>query len=367
MRKKIILSVTTLSAIILMSGCGSATLSPDVAFKQGINKTFESKGYNYTGSFNVDRLSLKEDKSSSMPFNSKKIEALSKGAILNVSGAVDIENAKEESLIEYGYHKDNVDVSIKIPILMDFNAQTLYVGNSILHTFLPETSEYQNKLLKFDLSQKSDLLKDLNMSSDESAMVDKLFSKEWYQKSQKLSKESLNKAFADINATSFSKNDKNQVVLKLNNEESTKVITTIMNTLLSGGIKEMLPPKEAKDMESFTPMLEMMMGMFKTQTQVTTQMDKEGRISNLTTKLNLMDANNTEFDIDLKSNIVFSNFDKPVFLIDTNAPFKLLNKQSFTEIFDSNKASYEEPDAMVEESYQEPVKKAPKKSKKSKK
>ncbi|KIM05023.1 MAG: hypothetical protein KN64_05110 [Sulfurovum sp. AS07-7] len=347
MRNKITLSFLTLASILVMSGCSSSTLSPDVAFKESINKTFDAKGYNYSGEVKLDKLMVKADPSS-MPLEMKKIESIAKAVTIGFTGAVDSTNAKEEVTYEYKYNKDNVNFSMKIPVLIDYSKQNIYIGNSLLNTFLPENEEYQNKLIKVDLSKDSQLLKDLNMSGDDTGNINKVFSKEWYDKYQKSTKETVNKAFKDINASSFSRDDKNQLVLKLNNEESAKFLTTMVSGIMNGTLKEILPPSEAKELESVTPMIEMMMGMFKNQTQFTTRLDGDGKMSNVDMKFDISDTNSSEFNLGFTSNIAFSNFDKPSFTIDTTTPSKTITLQSLKEIFPSSQNSYKDEYAFEE-------------------
>ncbi|MBD3839869.1 MAG: hypothetical protein IE878_05740 [Epsilonproteobacteria bacterium] len=341
MRNKITLSFLTLASILVMSGCSSSTLSPDMAFKESINKTFDAKGYNYSGEVKLDKFSS-NDFNSSEPFNSKKIESLLKGFSLNFNGAVDSANGKEEITYEYKYDKDNVLLAFKFPVLIDYNTQNIYVGKSILNTFLPEAPEYQNKLIKLDLSKNSQLLKDLNMTADKSTNLDRFLSKEWNEKMTKEGMESFNLALKDINASSFSRDDKNQIVLKLNNEESGKFLTTMINRLMGGAMKEVFPPSEAKDLESIAPMIEMMMAMFKTQTQFTTKLNGDGKIGNIYVRFDMSDANNTDFNVGVSSNVEFSNFDKPKFTIDTSMPTVSIDKQFFEKMYPSTKSDYKD-------------------------
>jgi hypothetical protein len=84
-------------------------------------------------------------------------------------------------------------------------------------------------------------------------------------------------------------------------------------------------------------------------------------------KFDMSDANSTDFNVGVISNMKFSNFDKPKFTIDTSMPSITMDKQSFEKMYPSTKSNYND-DYLYEEPTAKPAKKkGSSKRKKSKK
>jgi hypothetical protein len=82
---------------------------------------------------------------------SRGIEVL-KGLRLDAAGAVDMRVPKSEATYDVGYSKDNVEVSLKLPLLADYAAGRIYVGKSFLNTLFPMAKGDEGKLIRFDLN-----------------------------------------------------------------------------------------------------------------------------------------------------------------------------------------------------------------------
>lgn len=167
------LILTGLSAIVFcISGCAQS-LPPHEELNQAITKSLDVTGFNYSSKTRVTALSIPKQGESADP-GDKRLRYLGtgldiiQGLSVNVEGAVDFKVKKSEVLYDFHYNKDNVEVSIKIPLLLDYNTQTIYVGTSIFNTILdaiyPQSLETKGKLIRININ---DLLQERAASSPE--------------------------------------------------------------------------------------------------------------------------------------------------------------------------------------------------------
>ncbi|NVN90398.1 MAG: hypothetical protein HXX11_07305 [Desulfuromonadales bacterium] len=147
--------------IVCISGCAQS-LPPREELNQAVKMTFDTTGLNYSSRSRITNLSLSKqgtnvesgDKLSTYLGTGLEI---ARGFSVNVDGAIDMKAKKAEVLYDLRYDKDNVEVSIKIPLLIDYTTQTMYVGTSIFNTILeslyPRIPAARGRLFKINLNE----------------------------------------------------------------------------------------------------------------------------------------------------------------------------------------------------------------------
>jgi hypothetical protein len=147
--------------IICISGCAQS-LPPHEEFNQAIKKSLDTTGFNYSLKNRITKLSIpeKDIPTDSGEKRTKYLETgldIVRGFSLNADGAIDTKAKKSEVLYDLHYDKDNVEVSIKLPMLVDYNTQTIYVGTSLLNTILetvyPQIPATKGKLIRININE----------------------------------------------------------------------------------------------------------------------------------------------------------------------------------------------------------------------
>ena len=156
---------------ICISGCAQ-TLPPHEGLNQAFKKSFDATGLNYSSESKITNIAISKNNALA-DSNDKRMKHLgssidiARSISMKTDGAVDMKSNKSEALYELHYKKDNVEVSVKIPLLLDYNSKTIYVGESFINTILeiayPQLPPIKNGLLKIDLNE---LLKEDNASND---------------------------------------------------------------------------------------------------------------------------------------------------------------------------------------------------------
>lgn len=157
---------------ICISGCAPA-LAPHAALNQAVARSFEATGFNYSSKSRITHLSIPKQPAGAASTDRRTkyldtgldtLRALS----VNAEGAIDLQAKRSEALYDLRYDRDNVEVSIKLPLLIDYNTQTMYVGTSLLTTLLetvyPQAPSTRGRLIRIQLS---DLLQEGTANSPE--------------------------------------------------------------------------------------------------------------------------------------------------------------------------------------------------------
>jgi len=162
--KRWIITICLGLAVVVSAGC-AGKLPPREELKRAVTRSFDAGGFNYSSTSRVTQLSFRQ-LNTKVPENKniKNTDALLdivRGFSIGVDGALDTEAGKSEALYDLRYSKDNVDVSIRLPVLVDYKNQTIYVGPSLLHTILgitsPKDMDVRGKMIRIHIP---DLLKD---------------------------------------------------------------------------------------------------------------------------------------------------------------------------------------------------------------
>jgi len=158
--KRMIMAVLG-TMVVCLGGC-AGSLPPHEELNQAVRKSLDATGFNYSSKSRVTDLSLPKQ-AAHTPSNAKGMKYLGagldivRGFSVNMDGAIDMKAKKSEVLYDLHYDRDNVEVSIKLPLLVDYNTQTIYVGTSLFTTILdaisPQGPETRGKLIKVNIKE----------------------------------------------------------------------------------------------------------------------------------------------------------------------------------------------------------------------
>lgn len=196
---------------ICLGGC-AGSLPPHEALNQAVTKSFQSSGYNYRTQTRIANLvippqegSEEKDKKSRMNL-AAGLEVI-RGFSVRADGAIDSNTKRSEVLYDFHYDKDNVEVSIRLPVMVDYNTQTIYVGSSIFTTVLevvkPLPASMRGKLIRVNIG---DLLKEGAAAKPELATligIDR-FSPDGFDQMNGAIKAAVQRGVARLNDAGFS-------------------------------------------------------------------------------------------------------------------------------------------------------------------
>jgi hypothetical protein len=147
--------------IAFINGCAKS-LPPHEELNQALKKSLDTSGFNYSSKSRITHLSYPKPDAKADPDDKSlkyggALPDIARGFSINVDGAVDMQNKKSEALYDLHYSKDNVEVSIKLPLLIDYSTKTIYVGSSIFHTLLdmasPQEAGSKGKLIRINIPE----------------------------------------------------------------------------------------------------------------------------------------------------------------------------------------------------------------------
>jgi hypothetical protein len=148
-------------AMICIGGCAQ-TLPPHEELNQAFKRSFAASGYNYTSTSRITTLVFPEtglpvDASGKRKMALDAGVGLLKGLSVHADGAVDMKAKRAEVAYDLRYDRDNVTISVRIPLLVDYGTQTIYVGPSLLNTVLetlsPQSRVSRGKLIRIDVKE----------------------------------------------------------------------------------------------------------------------------------------------------------------------------------------------------------------------
>lgn len=147
---------------ICISGC-AGSLPPHEELNLAAKKSLDATGLNYSSMSRITRLSIPRQEQPEDSADKRITKYLGTGLDIvralsvNADGAIDMKAKRSEVLYDLHYDKDNVEVSIKIPLLVDYSTQTVYVGSSFLTTILetvyPQAPATRGKLIRINIAE----------------------------------------------------------------------------------------------------------------------------------------------------------------------------------------------------------------------
>ncbi len=240
--------VVLLMMAIGISGCAKS-LPPHEELNQAIKKSLDATGLNYSSKSRITDLAitkLDDETDSDAKFLGYLDSSIGiiRGISFNADGAVDMKAKKSEVLYELRYNKDNVDVSLKLPLLVDYGTQTIYVGTSVLNTILetvfPQTPSAKGKLIRINLNE---FLRESAADTPELAkmLTENRFSPKNIDLINNATKTSILKALAKLDKASISEQPlteqdrkvgvERHLHVSLGHKESVAVVTDIIDSI----------------------------------------------------------------------------------------------------------------------------------------
>jgi len=252
--------VVLLMMAISISGCAKS-LPPQEELNQAVKKSLDATGLNYSSKSRITNLSItKLDETDSDAKLSKYLDSslgIIRGISINADGAVDMKAKKSEVLYELRYDKDNVEVSLKLPMMVDYNTQTIYVGTSVLNTILetvfPQAPSAKGKLIRIKLN---DILQESAADAPELAKMlsENRFTPKNIDLINNAMKASIMKALTKLDKTSISEQPlteqdrkagvERRIHVSLGHKESVAVVTDVIDSVSQALYQEGVITKE---------------------------------------------------------------------------------------------------------------------------
>lgn len=359
---------------LLMAGC-THTLPPHQEVNQALQKTLNSSGYNYTSKSSITNLAVpvKDLKAaaSKQQYLEKSLE-MARGLSIIADGAIDMKNKKSEVLYNLHYDQDNVEVSIKVPLLFDYTTQTLYVGTTLFNTIFPMAPGNKGKLIRIDLN---DLLK---LTGEKSDKLKNLLGKKYFDSVNEGLKQGVLKGFAGLKDERFSDqpltgDDKaaglvRHITVRLNHEESVTLLLTIADTLIQRLYQDGVLSKE----EYGTLMIltdkqkvDTYLATFSMAVTLDIGLASTGQISRIESRFTVVGKDN-RYQVGVANISRFSRYDDPLFTIRPELTGTVDHKEILESILAARAAQKAEAEAKKakEPKEAEPEPEAPKEEKK---
>ena len=242
---------------LFLGGCASC-LSPHEALNQAVARSFDATGFNYSNQTRITTLTVPQPDASKegtekLKFNLTTGLEIIRSLSIRADGAIDLKAKKSEVLYDFHYDRDNVEVSIKLPLLMDYTRQTIYVGpsifNTILETAYPLAPASRGKLIRIDLA---DLLKEGTAAKPEIAKLlnEGVFSPKNFDAMNGAYKDAVRKSVARLKDAGFSeqqlsgddrkKGVDRRIRMQLGHDDSVTflldLVAEVADGLLQGGV-----------------------------------------------------------------------------------------------------------------------------------
>jgi hypothetical protein len=354
MNKKIIIT-SILSAYILLLSTGCAEKKPDIALKEALAKSHTATSYNTKGEFKIDRLLIKTLPEPSKKYNPQEMVDFIRASSISHESAIDETIAKVESVCTFKTKYDGIDMSIRIPILMDFRNETLYISNSFMISVLSLATKYDKNMkpkdkqeigrvkeifakyenTKINLSANSELFKELDTKKYAKTKKDKenlkkiqdnlKLNEEFFKKYITLGKKAETQILADINATAFSYSktkiatSEKTVQISLDNNQTAKLAESIINVAIDMILQDEKLNSEInkQDRAKITPIISLIFETINANTIMKIGLNKDGYIDQFNTNLEISDKKNELGNISLLNEVSYSNFNNAKFTIDT--------------------------------------------------
>lgn len=321
MRPHILVVLSLIS--FLAAGC-THTLPPHQEVNQALHKTLNSSGYNYSSKSRITNLTVpvKDLKAaaSKQQYMEKGLEAV-RGLSIIADGAIDMKAKKSEVLYNLHYDQDNLEVSIKVPLLIDYTNQTLYIGTTLFNTIFPMPPASKGKLIKVDLN---DLLK---LTGDKSDKLKNMLGQKNFDAVNEGFKQGILKGFANLKDERFidqplTGDDKAAGVVRhikvtLNHEESVALLLTIADTLIQRMYQDgVLSKEEYGTLMILTDRqkIDTYLAKFSMAVTLDIGLTSAGQISRIESRFTAVGKDN-RYQVGLENISGFSRYDAPLFSI----------------------------------------------------
>lgn len=319
--------------MVCSGGCATQ-LTPHAELSRAVTRSFDSSGFNYSSKNRVTHLSFpKQDDKGAGDKNMKFMGAaldIVRGFSVNMDGAYDAKNRKTEVLYDLHYDKDNVEVSIKLPLLIDYKTQTIYVGISVLNTVLdivtPREADVRGKLIRINIPE---LMRELTERSPELAepLDIKRFSPEKMEAVSNLFKTMVVKSITKLDDARFSdlpltERDgqlgvTRRIQIRLGHEDTVTVILDLIEGVSQALYQQgIINQKEYSELRSLTDRRKIseLVGAFELAMAQDVGVGHTGHVRYMTSRLDVADKER-KFRVELENISEFDNYDAPRFNI----------------------------------------------------
>ncbi|HZV81783.1 MAG TPA: hypothetical protein VFF53_06405 [Geobacteraceae bacterium] len=329
--KHYILAGTMLLAICI-GGCGGS-LPPHEALNQAVTKSFEATGFNYNTQTRITNLVVPPQKGTEEKAEKHRLNLMAglevvRGFSVRADGAIDSKAKKSEVLYDFHYDKDNVEVSIRLPVMMDYNTQTIYVGTSIFTTILeavyPLPTATRGKLIRINIG---DLLKEGAAAKPELSRLigTDRFSPAGFDQMNGAVKVAVRKAVARLNDAGFSDQPlsgedrkagiNRRIRMQLGHEDSVSFLLGLADGIAQELLQIEAITREVYDVVHVLADRQQLAGQiekFPLTMTVDAGIDRAGLVSYLNSRLSVADGE-AGYQLGLENVSSFTNYDAPRF------------------------------------------------------
>lgn len=360
--KTVLMSSALFLSALVISGC--TTVTPHESLKNGLMKTFDTTGYNYTSTTRITKLSFPENETNTTSRTSlylKKGIDIIQGFSFGINGAIDYRDTiRSEAIYDLHYNKDNVEISMKFPFLFDYSTKTLYMGKTFLNTIFPMRAEDEGKFIRFDLNDTliSSLITEESMKQFDEKKVHSI---------NAAIKEGTIKAFSDINGSHFSYKPLNsleknsgsskKVHISLDHNQSIKLLLTVTDSIIQKMYSESLITKEVYGSYMFISdpnQLEPLIKELNLQLEFDFGIASDGHIVYVQSRINGSDKRD-RFALGIENTTSLEHFNAPKFTLDPKSSGSVDYLKAFSswkELIpaDTTQDSFEEIEKIVDTS-----------------
>lgn len=322
--------IATLS-LFLFFGCA---LTPNIpakqALKESVSQNFDAKGYNYSSTFKINTIKLPpkevdENQTATDALTQMYMDkgiAVLKGLNLQLRGATDMRIPKSEATYDLKYSQNNVDISFKFPVLIDYSKPSVYIGNSFINTVFPRSAEDEGKLIRIDLNDSI-----IEVLSSTNPMFKDMTSPEHVKKMQRIVKESLVEAIMDVNDSSIYdvalRSDDQAAVdrridMKLDNNGSIRFLVKSVDGIAHRLFEENYLTKEqlgAYLILSDPKQIEAFNDKIAVETLFQFALSSKNELLDVIITVHISDKEKS-FELGMEGETSFSNYNEPVFTLD---------------------------------------------------
>lgn len=332
--------VTVLGLMMICIGGCTTGLTPHQEINQALTKSLDATGFNFNSKSRVTDLSIPKQAANAEPAE-KNLQYLGagldivRGFSVNLDGAVDMKSRKSEALYDLHYSKDNVEISVKVPMLVDYNTQTLYIGTSFLNTVLdlisPQNPQTKGKLIRINFAE---LLKDSTAGKPELSELigEDRFSTKNVDLFNSAFKAALLKSVAKLNDTCFSDQPLSEqdrktgavrrIQVNLGHSDSVTVILDIVDSLSQDLFQAgVISKSEYAALLTLTdrPTLDQYINKFTLTMTYDFGVAQSGFVGHLVSRLNVSDREEGSYRIGLENVSSFDSYNAPHFSMSADA------------------------------------------------
>ncbi|MDD3769998.1 MAG: hypothetical protein PHV10_05230 [Sulfuricurvum sp.] len=295
---------------VFVSGCSMRT--PHESLNAALEKSFRAQGYDYTSSTRITKLSVSHDKTDETDRSAVYVDkglSILRSLSLQAKGSVDIRQARSEALYDLRYAQNNVEVSVRVPLMADYENRVLYIGNSFLNTLFPMRPEDEKKLIRFDL----------NDTMMQSFFPEDAFNASAFRSMNRAIQEGTLKGFAEMNGSlAYYDAASGNIRVRLDHDDSVGWFVRFSDAAIVRLFQDGVLSKEEygaymilSDQKRISALFE----RFVLATDFEIALNRSGRVERVTVRLDISDAEGS-FMAGIENTMSIEHYDDPHFTLD---------------------------------------------------